>query len=103
MKRVRPALPESYEALFYECDPQRFYLLLDDEDEAVTQTLKSPRLQRAIGVIYRPETERVSHYFDARLPDQFDAIIHIDSSRAVEPLDLIQPPTGEPDTFPSKV
>jgi erythromycin esterase-like protein len=102
MKRVRPALPESYEALFYDCDPHRFYLLLG-EDEAVTQVLKTPRLQRAIGVIYRPETERVSHYFDARLPDQFDAIIHIDSSRAVEPLDLIQPPTGEPATFPSKV
>jgi len=49
--------------------------------------LREARLERAIGVIYRPETERWSHYFHARLPDQFDAIIHIDETRAVEPLE----------------
>ena len=43
--------------------------------------------ERAIGVIYRPETERLSHYFEARLPDQFDAIIHLDETRALEPLE----------------
>jgi erythromycin esterase-like protein len=64
--------------------------------------LREPRLERAIGVIYRPETERASHYFHARLPDQFDALIHFDETRAVEPLER----TGEwekgevPETFP---
>lgn len=50
--------------------------------------LEGSRLERAIGVIYRPETERVSHYFQARLADQFDAVVHIDETRAVEPLEL---------------
>ena len=49
--------------------------------------LAAPRLERAIGVIYRPETERISHYFRARLADQFDAVLHIDQTRAVEPLE----------------
>jgi len=100
MKRVRPALPDSYEALFHSADPQRFLLMLDGGEEA-TQLLQHPRLERAIGVIYRPETERVSHYFNATLPQQFDAIIHIDDSRAVDPLDRVQPDTTEPETFPS--
>ena len=49
--------------------------------------MREPRLERAIGVIYRPETERASHYFQARLPDQFDAVLHFDETRAVEPLE----------------
>lgn len=49
--------------------------------------LESARLQRAIGVIYRPDTERMSHYFEARLPDQFDFMLHYDQTRAVEPLE----------------
>jgi len=102
IKRVMPGLSDSYEALFYECDPQRFYLILNEDDEA-TRMLKSPRLQRAIGVIYRPETERLSHYFDTQLPSQFDVMIHMDSSRAVEPIDRIQPDTAEPETFPYSV
>jgi erythromycin esterase-like protein len=65
--------------------------------------LYEPRLQRAIGVIYRPQTERQSHYFEVTLPDQFDAIIHIDHTRALEPLE--RTPTwirGEvPETYPS--
>jgi erythromycin esterase-like protein len=100
MKRVLPALPESYEALFHEVDLQRFLLILNAGDET-TQLLNQARLERAIGVIYRSETERVSHYFDAILPQQFDAVIHIDASRAVEPLDQIQPETSEPETYPS--
>jgi erythromycin esterase-like protein len=64
-----------------------------------------PRLERAIGVIYRPETERQSHYFDARLADQFDAVIHFDHTRALEPLDRTSVwDNGEPpETFPSGI
>ena len=62
-------------------------------------------LERAIGVIYRPESELASHYFHARLSDQFDAIIHFDHTRAVEPLELTAEwGVGEPaETFPSGV
>ncbi|MGH7635040.1 MAG: erythromycin esterase family protein, partial [Gemmatimonadaceae bacterium] len=49
--------------------------------------LHDKRLERAIGVIYSPETERISHYFHARLPSQFDAVLHFDDTRAVEPLE----------------
>ena len=64
-----------------------------------------PRLERAIGVIYRPETERLSHYFQAHLPDQFDIIIHIDETRAVEPLERTSVwDKGElPETYPFTV
>jgi erythromycin esterase-like protein len=86
-KQVRPALEESFEALFHEVPYPRFMLdLRDDESEAVFN-LRAPRLERAIGVIYRPETERLSHYFEARLADQFDAVLHFDQTRAVEPLE----------------
>ena len=69
------------------------------------QALREPRLERAIGVIYRPDTERMSHYFYARLPDQFDAVLHFDETRAVEPLDYsAEWETGElPETFPFAV
>ena len=67
-KRVRPALAGSYEALFHAARPGRLLLTWRDND-AATEGLRQPRLERAIGVIYRPETERVSHYFGARLPD----------------------------------
>jgi hypothetical protein len=65
--------------------------------------LREPRLERAIGVIYRPETERHSHYFDARLADQFDALIHVDRTRALEPLERTALwDRGEPpETFPT--
>lgn len=101
-KRVRPALPHSYEALFHDLDLQRFLLCLRNGG-AVAAGLHEPRLERAIGVIYRPETERLSHYFRARLSEQFDAVLHFDQTRAVEPL---EPGTawekGEtPETFPS--
>jgi len=62
-----------------------------------------PLLERAIGVIYRPETERWSHYFEARLPEQFDAIIHLDETHALEPLERNSEwERGElPETYPS--
>jgi erythromycin esterase-like protein len=85
-KRVRPALPQSYEALFHDVGLGRFFLNLK-ADAAVREMLEHPRLERAIGVIYRPETERLSHYFHACLPRQFDAVFHYDRTRAVEPLE----------------
>ena len=102
LKRVRPALPESYEALFHNTGLPRFLLNLRNGGEVVTE-LRKPRLERAIGVIYRPDTERMSHYFRARLPEQFDAVIHIDEMRAVEPLErTARWETDEvPETFPS--
>jgi len=85
-KIVRPALPESYEALFHACGIGNFFLDLRQPNEAVA-ALAAPRLERAIGVIYRPETERLSHYFAAVLARQFDAVLHYDHTRAVEPLE----------------
>jgi erythromycin esterase-like protein len=101
-KRVRPALSDSYEALFHELDLGRFLVVLRDNDAAIA-SLRQPRLERAIGVIYRPETERLSHYFSARLPEQFDAVLHFDQTRAVEPLGRTATwEKGEaPETFPS--
>ena len=84
-KNVRPGHPDSYEALFHDVDLPRFYLNLRQPDLA--PHLRAERLERAIGVIYRPDTELVSHYFNARLSDQFDAVLHFDHTRAVEPLE----------------
>jgi erythromycin esterase-like protein len=101
-KRVRPALPGSYEALFHGTGLPEFLLLLRNGGRA-SQQLQGPRLERAIGVIYRPDTERISHYFSARLPEQFDAIIHFDGTHAVGPLDRTEEWEREevPETFPS--
>src|SRR5439155_14001073 len=101
-KRVRPALPDSYEALFHTLDLPHFLLLLRPSAAAATGLRKS-RLERAIGVIYRPETERHSHYFSARLTEQFDAVLHFDETRAVEPLERTPRwETGEaPETYPT--
>jgi len=85
-KAVRPALPGSYEALFHRLDLPWFLLGFRSRKD-IPRELWEPRLERAIGVIYRPETERLSHYFRARLPEQFDAVIHLDTTRAVEPLE----------------
>lgn len=102
LKRVRPALTDSYEALFHKTNLSQFLLNLRVENPAVVG-LREERLERAIGVIYRPQIERMSHYFYASLPQQFDAIIHIDDTHGVEPLDRkVKQPTNEPpETFPS--
>jgi erythromycin esterase-like protein len=84
-KRVRPALPESWEALFHKIGVSQF-LVTFAGDERLSTEFRAERLERAIGVIYRPETERLSHYFHARIADQFDAVIHFDETSAVEPL-----------------
>jgi erythromycin esterase-like protein len=101
-KNVRPARRESYEALFHEVDVPNFFLNLRD-DVDLSSHLRMERLERAIGVIYRPETELMSHYFHARLSDQFDAILHYDHTRAVEPLErTAEWDAGEvEETFPS--
>ena len=100
-KRVRDALPESYESIFHEVQQPRLMINLREESEAQA-FLREPRLERAIGVIYRPETERPSHYFYASLPDQFDALLHFDRTRAVEPLERTAVWEHEevPETFP---
>jgi erythromycin esterase-like protein len=66
---------------------EELFLLRFDDAPRAAEVLRSERLERAIGVTYRPDTERYSHYFHARAADQFDAVIHIDETRAVEPLD----------------
>jgi len=101
-KTVRPALAGSIEELLHETGRDEFIIAMHDGSRAA-DALETVRLGRAIGVIYRPETERQSHYFHVRPSDQFDAMIHIDSTRALEPLE----PTSvwiagqNPETYPS--
>ncbi len=85
-KRVNPALPDSYEALFHEMGLEQFLLLFRGQEE-LTRLLPSYSLERAIGVIYLPQSERMSHYFQANILRQFDAVIHIDRTSAVKPLE----------------
>ncbi|MGE0867875.1 MAG: erythromycin esterase family protein [Kofleriaceae bacterium] len=101
-KTVRPALRGSYEALLHDTGVPSFVLPLRDLGEAAA-ALHEPRLERAIGVVYRPETERLSHYFEVRIADQLDAVIHIDQTRALEPLErTAEWDRGEfPETYPS--
>jgi len=102
-KNVRPALEGSYEHLFHEIALPGFWI--DLRGAGKIGDLQQRRIERAIGVIYRPETERLSHYFHARLPEQFDAIIHLDETSAVEPLERTSLwDEGElPETYPFKV
>lgn len=101
-KRVRPPLEGSYEKLFHDVGHERFLLDLRGRNQ-MTDLLMEPRIQRAIGVIYRPETERQSHYFYSSLPKQYDFIIHYDKTSALEALDVpAEMPAGEADdTYPS--
>jgi erythromycin esterase-like protein len=100
-KRVRPGLPGSYEALLHGAGIVDFILPL--RGNAAARPLEEEKLERAIGVIYMPATERMSHYFGASLPRQFDAVLHIDETRAVEPLERFEREhTREvPETYPS--
>jgi erythromycin esterase-like protein len=84
-KRVRPALEGSYSALFHKTGIRNFLLIMRG-GEKLSELLGNDRLERAIGVIYLPRTERTSHYFYARLSKQFDAVIHFDVTTAVTPL-----------------
>lgn len=98
-KRVRPSAEGSWERLFHEVGAERFYL----DTAAVPLDVPAALLERAIGVIYLPHSERASHYFQARLADQFDAVFHFDHTRALEPLDrTAEWERGEaPQTYPS--
>ena len=100
-RRVRPGMEGSYERLMHEVEKPAFLLRLN-QDNALVEQLREPRLERAIGVVYRPETERMSHYFLASLPDQFDALLHFDETQALEPLDLVEhwQINEEPETYP---
>ena len=101
-KTVRPALAGSIEELLHQTGKGEFLVVMHDDSPAA-RTLEVVRLGRAIGVIYLPQTERQSHYFHVRPSDQFDAMIHIDSTRALEPLE----PTSRwmagqnPETYPT--
>ena len=100
-KRVRPGLEGSYEALFHSYGIPRFLLSLEDTAR-LPSGVRDERLQRAIGVIYRPETERMSHYFNARVAEQFDAILHIDETHALAPLEPYSETSDEaPETYPT--
>ena len=85
-KLVLPAIKESYEHLFHQTGMGDFLLLLKDNPK-LAPYLTLSRLQRAIGVLYLPQSERMSHYYFSKLTDQFDAIIHIDHSHALKPLE----------------
>jgi erythromycin esterase-like protein len=108
IKRVQPSMADSYERMSHDSGVERFLLDLrpGEADERLTDELMEPRLERFIGVIYRPQTERWSHYSQAILPMQFDAWVWFDETEAVHPLPGEQRPgephvlTGEEETYP---
>jgi protein-L-isoaspartate(D-aspartate) O-methyltransferase len=106
VKQVRPGLDGSYEALFHRVDGKRWLLPLRDGSgrsgaarREAAAGLSQPLLERAIGVIYRPQSELHSHYFQAELPRQFDEYVWIDETSAVTPLDTAAL-SGMPETYP---
>jgi erythromycin esterase-like protein len=101
VKEVRPSLPDSYERMCHDAGVPRFLLDLRRGalSREIDQALMQPRLERFIGVIYRPETERWSHYAEATLPKQFDAFVWFDETHAVRPLPGAQRP-GDEETYP---
>ena len=96
---IRPAHKDSYEHLLYTTRLDRFFLPLWN---GATGLLAEPMLERAIGVVYRPESEMASHYFAASLGAQFDAVFHLDETTAVEPFDVTEHwrQHDPPDTYP---
>ncbi|MFZ5718727.1 MAG: erythromycin esterase family protein [Pseudomonadota bacterium] len=101
VKEVRPSLPESHERQSHNAGLGRFLLdLRPGANSATRRALADPRLERLIGVLYRPETERWSHYVECRLPDQFDAWVWFDETTAVTPLDGATTGAGEDETWP---
>ena len=102
-KQVRPSRPDSIEGLLHATGHQRCLLPILHGSAQLRAVLAQPLLERAIGVIYRPDTERWSHYFHASVSRQFDALVHFDVTRAVRPLDAEHPweHAEETETFPS--
>ncbi|HME82240.1 MAG TPA: erythromycin esterase family protein [Candidatus Eremiobacteraceae bacterium] len=103
-KRLRPGSKGSYESIFHQTGVPAFFVDLRSQHPAIA-SLHGPFLERAVGVVYRPDTERQSHYFHAQLTDQFDGVVHFDRTRAVRPLERGNAwDDGEvPETFPSGV
>ena len=103
-KRVRQALPGSVEAALHESGIERFMLATGKPGRAAS-ALSVVRPTRAIGVLYRPQTERESHYFGSIAAQQFDALLHFDTTTAVEPLEVAEPlgPGDLPETFPEGI
>lgn len=100
-KRVLPSRADSYERQCHDSGVERFLLdLTEGRHEALRRRLSEPRLERFIGVIYRPETERWSHYSEAVLPEQFDAFVWFDQTRALQALGPPEPDHGLPETYP---
>lgn len=100
VKAVRPSRPDSYEALCHEAGLERFLIdLRAGQHDDLRQELAKPRLERYIGVIYRPDTERWSHYSHATLTEQYDAFVWFDKTHAVTPLPT-QVRAGEDETYP---
>jgi erythromycin esterase-like protein len=101
LKNVVPSRPDSFENLFHETGLGNFLLPIRGGDK-VADALQIRRLERAIGVIYRPESERLSHYFHAALAHQFDAVIHVDETTALRPLEYTAHWKDEeaPETYP---
>lgn len=99
-KAVQPSHKDSYERLFHDTNVANFFLPLGkDSSEEVRTALAKPRLQRAIGVIYRPQSELASHYFQTVLPHQFDEYIWFDETSPVSPIETLEL-TGSPGTYP---
>ena len=100
IKQVRSSHPQSYERVFHRSEQPGLILSLSGNPNLeLIAELAKPRLERAIGVIYRPESELASHYFEAELPLQFDKYIWVDESSAVTPLTTSEL-RGVPDTYP---
>ena len=99
IERLRPSLADSYERLCHDAGLPRFLLDLG-RNKALRHRLLEPRPERYIGVIYRPEAERMSHYSDASLPQQFDAYLWFDETTAVTPIGSEHVKEGAPDTYP---
>jgi protein-L-isoaspartate(D-aspartate) O-methyltransferase len=100
IKKVRPSHPTSYERIFHDAAVPAFFLALRHPiRDAVREELASPRLERAIGVVYRPETELQSHYFQAALPWQFDSYVWFDETRAVDALEPHAARTAVPEVY----
>ncbi len=100
LKAVRPSRPDSYEALCHQLGIERFLFdLRPGENAGLRKALAERRLERYIGVIYRPETERWSHYSYASLPEQYDGFVWFDETSAVTPLQT-EVTTGEDETYP---
>lgn len=100
LKAVRPSRPDSYEALCHGVGIGRFLVdLRSGHNESLRDDLRKPRLERYIGVVYRPDGERISHYAHASLSEQYDAFVWFDETHAVTDLPT-QVRSGEDETYP---